>query len=145
MSPNWHLGCRYPSPLPVPVSAASTPKYTILQRRHTRIEAEEKDKKDTVANKKVGPIKRLTKVLKDALSRIPRELSIQVHLEALSTAKGATTKALIDSGCTNCFMDLEWAKRVGLEPAPCKTQSQCIMWMGCRTGMERSGLAWTYL
>ena len=71
MSPNWRLGCRYPSPLPVPVSAASTPKYTILQRRHTRIEAEDKDKKDTVANKKVEPIKRLTKVLKDALSRIP--------------------------------------------------------------------------
>src|SRR6202043_3982518 len=22
------------------------------------------------------------------------------------------------SGCTNCFMDLEWAKKVGLEPAP---------------------------
>src|ERR1700730_12187735 len=40
------------------------------------------------------------------------------HLEALNTAKGATTKALIKSGCTNCFMDLEWAKRVGLEPAP---------------------------
>ena len=32
--------------------------------------------------------------------------------------KGATTKALVDSGCTNCFMDLEWAKRVGLEPSP---------------------------
>src|SRR6202045_1183940 len=28
------------------------------------------------------------------------------------------TKALVDSGCTNCFMDLEWAKRVGLEPSP---------------------------
>src|SRR3984893_9696980 len=27
-------------------------------------------------------------------------------------------KALIDSGCTNCFMDLEWVKKVGLEPAP---------------------------
>ena len=27
-------------------------------------------------------------------------------------------KALINSGCTSCFMDLEWAKRVGLEPAP---------------------------
>src|ERR1700726_4929853 len=115
---NWHVISRHPSPLPIPVSTASTPKYTILQQRHTRIEAEEKDKKDTVANKKVGPIKRLTKVLKDALSRIPQELSIQVHLEALSTAKGATMKALIDSGCTNCFMDLEWAKRVGLEPAP---------------------------
>ena len=41
-----------------------------------------------------------------------------MHLEALSTSKGATTKALIDSGCTNCFMDLEWAKGVGLEPSP---------------------------
>ena len=49
---------------------------------------------------------------------IPRELAIQVHLEALSTGKGATTKALIDSGCTNCFMGLEWAKGVGLEPSP---------------------------
>src|SRR6202030_529988 len=113
VSPNWRLGCRYPSPLPVPVSAASTPKYTILQWRHTWIEAEEKDKKETVASEKVEPIKCLTKVLKDALSHIPQELSIRVHLEALSTAKGATTKALIDSGCPNCFMDLEWAKRVG--------------------------------
>ena len=39
-------------------------------------------------------------------------------MEALSTGKWATTKALVDSGCTNCFMDLEWAKRVGLEPSP---------------------------
>ena len=41
-----------------------------------------------------------------------------MHLEALSTGKWASTKALVDSGCTNCFMDLEWAKRVGLEPSP---------------------------
>src|ERR1700726_2329035 len=70
-SESWRLGCRYPSPLPVPVSAASTLKYTILQQRHTWIEAEEKNKKETVANEKVGPIKCLTKVLKDALSCIP--------------------------------------------------------------------------
>src|ERR1700731_4610428 len=37
---------------------------------------------------------------------------------ALSTGKWATTKALVNSGCTNCFMDLEWEKRVGLEPSP---------------------------
>ena len=40
-----------------------------------------------------------------------------MHLEALSTSKGATTKALIDSGCTTCCLDLEWAKGVGLEPS----------------------------
>ena len=27
-------------------------------------------------------------------------------------------KALVDSGCTNCLMDLEWARRAGLEPSP---------------------------
>ena len=52
---------------------------------------------------------------------IPQELAIQVHLEALSTGKGAMTKALVDSGCTNCFMDLEWAKRMGLELSPLQT------------------------
>ena len=41
-----------------------------------------------------------------------------MHLEALSTSKGATTKALVNSGCTNCFMDLEWVKGVGLELSP---------------------------
>src|ERR1700720_3547169 len=30
-------------------------------------------------------------------------------------------KALVNSGCTNCFMDLEWAKRMGLEPSPLQT------------------------
>ena len=93
MSLNWHLGCRYPSPLPVPVSAASTPKYTILQRRHTQIEAEEKDKKETVANEKVGPIKRLTKVLKDALSHIPQELMPLSPLRAHSLSQGPNTTA----------------------------------------------------
>src|ERR1700730_12742313 len=32
--------------------------------------------------------------------------------------QGSHNKALINSGCTNCFMDLEWAKGVGLEPSP---------------------------
>ena len=32
--------------------------------------------------------------------------------------QGSHNKALINSGCTNCFMDLEWAKGVGLEPYP---------------------------
>ena len=130
MSPNWHLRSGYPSPCSVPVSTVSIPKYTILQRRHTQTKTEEKDKAETetadneillkerVASRKAEPIKRLAEVLKDSLIRAPRELSIRVHLEALSTGKGATTKALVDSGCTNCFMDLEWAKRVGLEPSP---------------------------
>src|SRR6202040_1771193 len=102
VSPNWCLGNRYSHPRSVPVPAASIPKYTILQRRHTRTGAEEKDKVEM-------------------RKHLPRELAIQVHLEALSTGKGATTKALVDSGCTNCFMDLEWAKRMGLEPSPLQT------------------------
>jgi hypothetical protein len=104
-----------------------------LQRRHTRIGVELKDKAETETAKseipkrekgtsrKVEPTKRLAEVLKDTLLRMPRELSSRVHLEALSTGKGATTKALVDSGCTNCFMDLEWAKRMGLEPSPLHT------------------------
>ena len=133
MSPNWRLRCGYPTSLPIPVSAVSTPKYTILQRRHTWIGVEEKDKAETetadneilqkgrAASRKAEPIKRLVKALKDPLVHALQELSIWVHLEALSTGKGATTKALVDSGCTNCFMDLEWARKMGLEPSPLLT------------------------
>src|ERR1700719_3050952 len=94
------------SPLSVPVPAASIPKYTILQQRHTRIGAEVKEE--------VRLAERPTKVQPKVEKHVPRELSIQVHLEALSTGKGAMTKALVDSGCT--------------------------MWMGHRTERVKSGL-----
>src|SRR6202040_2512430 len=102
VSPNWHLGSRYSHPFSVPVPTAGIPKHTILQQRHTRTGAEEKDKVEVQ-------------------KCMPQELAIQVHLEALSTGKGAMMKALVDSGCTNCFMDLEWVKRMGLEPSPLQT------------------------
>ena len=75
-------------------------------------------KRETVASRKAEPAKHLKEVLKDTLLHMPHELSIWVHLEALSTGKRATMKALVDLGCTNCFMDLEWVKKVGLEPSP---------------------------
>ena len=53
--------------------------------------------------------------------------------------KGATTKALVDSGCTNCFMDLEWAKRVGLEPSPLQNP---IMMYNVDGSQNREGKIW---
>ena len=47
-----------------------------------------------------------------------QELSLQVHLETLTTAQWAGVRALVNSGCTNCIMDLDWVKTVGLEPVP---------------------------
>ena len=46
------------------------------------------------------------------------DLSIPVHLETLTTTQWVGTKVLIDSGCTNCLIDLEWLKSIRLEPTP---------------------------
>ena len=46
------------------------------------------------------------------------DLSIPVHLETLTTCQWVGTKALINSGCTNSLIDLEWLKSLRLEPAP---------------------------
>ena len=50
--------------------------------------------------------------------RKKHDLSILVHLEMLTTCQWVGTKALIDSGCTNSLIDLEWLKSLRLEPAP---------------------------
>ena len=37
-------------------------------------------------------------------------------METLTTCQWVGTKVLINSGCTNSLMDLEWLKSLGLEP-----------------------------
>src|ERR1700731_4052039 len=116
MSPNWRLQeCDSSVPTPIPVTSVEIPKYTILQRRHTQSEepvkgektkkTERSESKSVIANNTEKP------------KREKHDLSIPVHLEMLTTCQWVGVKALIDSGCTNSLIDLEWLKSLGLEPA----------------------------
>src|SRR6202045_1581897 len=128
MSPNWRLQeCDSSIPAPVPVTSVDIPKYTILQRKHTRSEEPvkgEKTEKTKRSKSKSGMVKnsKIPKIAVGILDEKPkkekRDLSIPVHLETLTTCQWVGTKALIDSGCTNSLIDLEWLKSLGLEPAP---------------------------
>ena len=121
MSPNWHLrDCMNSVPAPVPVTSVVVPKYTILQRRHTQSEEPVKGKK-TKKSKSESGIAKNSEIPKIAVGisdekpkREKRDLSIPVHLETLTTCQWVGTKALIDSGCTNSLIDLEWLKSLGL-------------------------------
>ena len=57
-------------------------------------------------------------ILDEKPKREKRDLSIPVHLETLTTCQWLGTKALIDSGCTNSLINLDWLRSLSLEPAP---------------------------
>src|ERR1700730_2063232 len=124
MSPNWHLQeCTASIPTPVPVTTVDIPKYTILQRRHTwseelvKGEKTENTEKSKIVNNSEKP-KIVAGTSEEKPKREKHDLSILVHLEMLTTCQWVGSKALINSGCTNLLIDLEWLKSLGLEPAP---------------------------
>ena len=97
-------------------------RYTILQQRHTQSEelvkggkTEYTEKSKIVKNSKKPKI--VAGISEGNPKREKHDLSIPVHLETLTTCQWVGTKALIDSGCTNSLIDLEWLKSLGLEPA----------------------------
>src|SRR6202045_2437189 len=127
MSPNWCLRESDNSvPAPIPVTSVDIPKYTILQRKHTRSEEPVKGEKTEKTEKsesesriaKNGEIPKIAVGISDEkLKREKHDLSIPVHSEMLTTCQWVGMKALIDSGCTNSLIDLEWLKSLGLELA----------------------------
>ena len=95
----------------------------ILQWRHTWSKELAKGKKtkntekSEIAKDSEKP-KIAASILEEKPKREKHDLSIPVHLEMLTTCQWVGTKVLIDSGCTNSLIDLEWLKSLGLEPTP---------------------------
>ena len=114
--PRMYKQCPCPHP-------CNHSRYTILQQRHTQSEelvkggkTEYTEKSKIVKNSKKPKI--VAGISEGNPKREKHDLSIPVHLETLTTTQWVSMKVLIDSGCTNCLIDLEWVKSIRLEPAP---------------------------